>query len=105
VLTLLPDSFPYVSGFKSVNRQCASSLQSVTDIALQIKGGLIDMGIASGAESMTRDYGVCLLRFPFPPCIEAHSPILADSRYPRRHLSLHQELVVARSEGLPRPHG
>lgn len=37
----------------------------MTDIALQIKGGLIEMGIASGAESMTRDYGVspaCLIR-------------------------------------------
>lgn len=53
--------FPISSGFKSVNRQCASSLQSVTDIALSIKGGLIDMGIASGSESMTRDYGVSFI--------------------------------------------
>ncbi|BGP53766.1 hypothetical protein JCM8202_005538 [Rhodotorula sphaerocarpa] len=56
-LAALDAGFPISSGFKSVNRQCASSLQSVTDIALSIKGGLIDMGIASGSESMTRDYG------------------------------------------------
>lgn len=68
--TLSARRFPVVSGFKSVNRQCASSLQSVTDIALQIKGGLIDMGIASGAESMTRDYGVR----PLSPCSTARMP-------------------------------
>jgi acetyl-CoA acetyltransferase len=60
---LLFRSFPIVSGFKSVNRQCASSLQATTDIAISIKAGLIDMGIASGSEHMTRDYGVSTFLF------------------------------------------
>ncbi|GAA6047605.1 hypothetical protein JCM3770_001586 [Rhodotorula araucariae] len=69
-LAALDAGFPVVSGFKSVNRQCASSLQSVTDIALQIKGGLIDMGIASGAECMTRDYGTRAIPVGISPYIK-----------------------------------
>ncbi|BGO89457.1 hypothetical protein NBRC10512v2_001415 [Rhodotorula toruloides] len=69
-LASLDAGFPVSSGFKSVNRQCASSLQSVTDIALQIKGGLIDMGIASGAESMTRDYGTRAIPVGISPYIK-----------------------------------
>lgn len=51
-------SFPNVTGFKAVNRQCASSLQALTDIALSIQGGMIDVGVAAGVEHMTRNYGV-----------------------------------------------
>lgn len=47
-----------MTGFKAVNRQCASSLQSVTDIATSIQSGMIDAGIAAGVEHMTKDYGV-----------------------------------------------
>lgn len=47
-----------MTGFKAVNRQCASSLQSVTDIATSIQAGMIDIGVAAGVEHMTRDYGV-----------------------------------------------
>ncbi|KDE03031.1 acetyl-CoA acyltransferase [Microbotryum lychnidis-dioicae p1A1 Lamole] len=56
-LASLDAGFPIVSGFKAVNRQCASSLQSVTDIAQSIQSGMIDMGVAAGVEHMTRDYG------------------------------------------------
>ncbi|GAA5848174.1 hypothetical protein JCM8547_004433 [Rhodosporidiobolus lusitaniae] len=69
-LASLDAGFPNVSGFKSVNRQCASSLQSVTDIAISIKAGLIDMGIASGAESMTRDYGTRAIPVNISPYIK-----------------------------------
>ncbi|BGP13741.1 hypothetical protein JCM10213_006429 [Rhodosporidiobolus nylandii] len=69
-LASLDAGFPNISGFKSVNRQCASSLQAVTDIALQIKGGLIDMGIASGAESMTKDYGTRAIPAGISPYIK-----------------------------------
>lgn len=47
-----------MTGFKAVNRQCASSLQSVTDIAQSIQSGMIDIGVAAGVEHMTRNYGV-----------------------------------------------
>ncbi|GAA5938830.1 hypothetical protein JCM3775_002002 [Rhodotorula graminis] len=82
-LASLDAGFPVVSGFKSVNRQCASSLQSVTDIALQIKGGLIDMGIASGAESMTRDYGTRAIPAGISPYIKkSHSQDAQDCLAP-----------------------
>lgn len=49
-----------MTGFKAVNRQCSSSLQSTTDVAQSIMTGMIDIGIAAGVEHMTRDYGVSL---------------------------------------------
>ncbi|GAA5823241.1 hypothetical protein JCM10212_003601 [Sporobolomyces blumeae] len=69
-LAALDAGFPIVSGFKSVNRQCASSLQAVTDIAISIKAGLIDMGVASGSESMTRDYGTRAIPAGISPYIK-----------------------------------
>lgn len=51
--------YPYSTTFRTVNRVCSSSLQSLTDIAFSIQSGTINMGIAAGAESMTKDYGVC----------------------------------------------
>lgn len=56
-LASLHAGFPVVTGFKAVNRQCASSLQSVTDIAQSIQSGMIDIGIAAGVEHMTKNYG------------------------------------------------
>ncbi|GAA5830157.1 hypothetical protein JCM3766R1_002802 [Sporobolomyces carnicolor] len=72
-LASLDAGFPIVSGFKSVNRQCASSLQATTDIAISIKAGLIDMGIASGSESMTRDYGTRAIPVGISPFIAKSS--------------------------------
>ncbi|GAA5877733.1 hypothetical protein JCM1840_003342 [Sporobolomyces johnsonii] len=69
-LASLDAGFPVQTGFKSVNRQCASSLQSVTDIAISIQSGLIDMGIASGAESMTKDYGTRAIPAGISPYIK-----------------------------------
>ena len=69
------------------------------------------MGIASGAESMTRDYGV-RPSLPARPrgCLEGPRadlarPSPADARHPRRHLALHQEVALAGRAGLPRPDG
>lgn len=53
-------SFPIETCFRTVNRQCSSSLQSLTDIAASIQTRTIDIGIAAGVEHMTRDYGVRL---------------------------------------------
>lgn len=39
--------------FSAVNRQCSSGLQAVANIAANIKGGIIDVGIGGGVESMS----------------------------------------------------
>ncbi|GAB4830189.1 3-ketoacyl-CoA thiolase 1, peroxisomal [Ancistrocladus abbreviatus] len=48
--------FPETVPIRTVSRQCSSSLQAVADIALSIKGGLYDIGVAAGLESMTVNY-------------------------------------------------
>lgn len=45
--------FPVDVPIHAVNRQCSSGLQAVTHIANAIKGGMIDVGIGAGVESMT----------------------------------------------------
>lgn len=49
----IPDTVPIVA----VNRQCASGLMAIGDIANKIKSGEIDCGLALGVESMSKDYG------------------------------------------------
>jgi acetyl-CoA acyltransferase 1 len=49
--------FPVSAAVRSLNRQCASSLQACVDIANAIKAGTIDVGIGAGAESMSLQYG------------------------------------------------
>ncbi|KDN37309.1 thiolase [Tilletiaria anomala UBC 951] len=56
-MAALHAGMPIESAYRSVNRQCASSLQSITDIAHSIKSGEIQCGVAAGVESMTRNYG------------------------------------------------
>ncbi|KAK1248492.1 hypothetical protein MKX08_006712 [Trichoderma sp. CBMAI-0020] len=41
----------------TVNRACASSLQSIALVAAQIRTGVVAAGIGAGMESMTRNYG------------------------------------------------
>ncbi|KAL2835304.1 Thiolase, N-terminal domain-containing protein [Aspergillus pseudoustus] len=48
--------FPNSTTFHTVNRQCSSSLQAITHIAHAIRVGQIEVGLAGGAESMTRNY-------------------------------------------------
>ncbi|KAL1997907.1 hypothetical protein VTN02DRAFT_446 [Thermoascus thermophilus] len=50
----LAAGIPHTAGASSVNRFCSSGLKAVQDIANQIRLGAIDVGIAVGAESMTR---------------------------------------------------
>ena len=45
----LPDSVPA----ETINRYCASGVQSIAHVAYAIQSGQIDIGIAGGAESMT----------------------------------------------------
>ncbi|KAL3478800.1 Thiolase, N-terminal domain-containing protein [Aspergillus californicus] len=48
--------FPNSTTFHTVNRQCSSSLQAITHISHAICVGQIEVGLAGGAESMTRNY-------------------------------------------------
>ncbi|KAL2826781.1 Thiolase, N-terminal domain-containing protein [Aspergillus cavernicola] len=48
--------FPNSTTFHTINRQCSSSLQAITHIAHAIRVGQIEVGLAGGAESMTRNY-------------------------------------------------
>ncbi|KAL6706535.1 hypothetical protein ACN47E_005291 [Coniothyrium glycines] len=47
---------PTTTSFSTVNRACASGLSAITSIANSIAVGQIDVGIAGGMESMTRNY-------------------------------------------------
>jgi len=48
---------PTTTSFSTVNRACASGLSAITSIGNAIAVGQIDIGIAGGMESMTRNYG------------------------------------------------
>ncbi|SCU85708.1 LAFA_0D17260g1_1 [Lachancea sp. 'fantastica'] len=48
---------PYTAPFVAINRQCSSGLIAINDVANKIKVGQIDMGLAMGAESMSKNYG------------------------------------------------
>ncbi|PWN53463.1 putative acetyl-CoA C-acyltransferase precursor [Violaceomyces palustris] len=77
-MAALHAGMPITSAYKTVNRQCASSLQSITDIANSIRNGEIDCGIAAGVESMTRNYGSRAIPVDLSPTLK-QSPSI-DSR-------------------------
>ncbi len=56
-MAALHAGMPIDAAYNTVNRQCASSLQSITNIAHSILSGEIRCGVAAGVESMTRNYG------------------------------------------------
>ncbi|KAK9993205.1 hypothetical protein SO802_022908 [Lithocarpus litseifolius] len=47
--------FPETVPLRTVNRQCSSGLQAVSDVAAYIKAGFYDIGIGAGVESMSID--------------------------------------------------
>lgn len=49
--------FPENTAVKSLNRQCSSGLQACIDIANAIRSGMIEIGVGSGVESMSSQYG------------------------------------------------
>ncbi|KAF2400962.1 3-ketoacyl-CoA thiolase peroxisomal A precursor [Trichodelitschia bisporula] len=53
----LAAGFPADVGVKGLNRQCSSGLQAVVDIANAIRGGMIEVGVGAGVESMSQGYG------------------------------------------------
>lgn len=52
---------PHTTAINTVNRQCSSGLQAISQIALEIASGQIDFGIGAGVESMTAHYGAGVL--------------------------------------------
>lgn len=52
----LASGIPYQCAFMALNRQCSSGLTAVNDIANKIKVGQIDIGLALGVESMSKNY-------------------------------------------------
>ncbi|KAN0061822.1 hypothetical protein ACQY0O_005815 [Thecaphora frezii] len=73
-MAALHAGMPVTSAYKSVNRQCASSLQSITDIANAIRLGEIGCGVAAGVESMTRNYGSRAIPVDLSPTLK-QSPV------------------------------
>ncbi|KUL90642.1 hypothetical protein ZTR_00083 [Talaromyces verruculosus] len=61
----LAAGIPYTAGASSVNRFCSSGLKAVQDVANQIKSGMIDVGLAIGAESMSANGGWIPVPRPF----------------------------------------
>ena len=53
----LAAGFPESTAVRSLNRQCSSGLQACVDIANTINAGMIEIGIGSGVESMSSQYG------------------------------------------------
>ncbi|SMN22311.1 similar to Saccharomyces cerevisiae YIL160C POT1 3-ketoacyl-CoA thiolase with broad chain length specificity [Maudiozyma saulgeensis] len=53
---MLAAGFPYQTSFNAINRQCSSGLTAVNDIANKISSGQIDIGLALGIESMSKNY-------------------------------------------------
>ncbi|ODQ77215.1 hypothetical protein BABINDRAFT_163719 [Babjeviella inositovora NRRL Y-12698] len=54
---MLAAGIPYSAAFLAINRQCSSGLIAVNDIANKILTGQIDVGLAGGVESMSKNYG------------------------------------------------
>jgi acetyl-CoA acyltransferase 1 len=53
----LAAGFPASTAVMGLNRQCSSGLDAVVKIANAIKGGMIEVGIGAGVESMSQQYG------------------------------------------------
>lgn len=53
---MLAAGLPYQIPFVAINRQCSSGLTAVNDVANKIRVGQIDVGLACGVESMSKNY-------------------------------------------------
>lgn len=92
-LAALHAGMPVEAAYNTVNRQCASSLQSITNIANSIKLGEITCGVAAGVESMTRDWGTKAIPVRLSPAM-AESPS-QDARDCLMSMGLTSENVAA----------
>lgn len=77
--------FPETTALKSLNRQCSSGLQAISDIANAIRSGMIEIGIGSGVESMSSQYGPGAVT-EFSELLESH-PEAKNCKVPMGALS------------------
>lgn len=77
-MSLNAAGFPNSTTFHTMNRQCSSSLQALTHIAHSILVGQIDVGLAGGTESMTRNYGTRGIPVDVSPALR--EPPVKDAR-------------------------
>lgn len=73
-MSLNAAGFPNSTTFHTMNRQCSSSLQALTHVAHSILVGQIDVGLAGGTESMTRNYGTRGIPVDVSPALK-ESPV------------------------------
>jgi len=102
----LAAGFPESTAVKSTNRQCSSGLQACVDIANAIKTGMIDVGIGSGVESMSLQYGPGAVT-EFSELLDSHPEaknckvpmgVLSEQMAKDRHISRDvQDAFAARS--------
>ncbi|MCJ1396164.1 3-ketoacyl-CoA thiolase with broad chain length specificity [Xylographa bjoerkii] len=102
----LAAGFPESTAVKSTNRQCSSGLQACVDIANAIKTGMIDIGIGSGVESMSLQYGPGAVT-EFSELLDSHPEaknckvpmgVLSEQMAKDRHISRSlQDAFAARS--------
>lgn len=85
---------PTTTSFSTVNRACASGLSAITSIANSIAVGQIDVGIAGGMESMTRNYGTRAIPVELWPEMK-NSPV-KEARECIMNMGLTSENVAAR---------
>lgn len=81
----LAAGFPPSTAVRSTNRQCASGLQAVVDVAHAIRAGMIDIGIGAGVESMSLGYGPSAVS-EFSELLEEHEAA-AECKVPMGVLS------------------
>ncbi|KAJ6547223.1 Thiolase, N-terminal domain-containing protein [Mycena capillaripes] len=60
-MAALHAGIPNTASVNTVNRQCSSGLTAISQIANEIKTGMIDIGIGAGVESMTKGYGAAAM--------------------------------------------
>ncbi|MCJ1414262.1 3-ketoacyl-CoA thiolase with broad chain length specificity [Xylographa parallela] len=102
----LAAGFPESTAVKATNRQCSSGLQACVDIANAIKAGMIDIGIGSGVESMSSQYGPGAVT-EFSELLDSHPEaknckvpmgVLSEQMAKDRHISRDlQDAFAARS--------
>lgn len=85
--------FPESTAVKSLNRQCSSGLQACADIANAIRSGMIEIGVGSGVESMSSQYGPGAVT-EFSELLESH-PEAANCKVPMGNLS--EQMAMDRS--------
>lgn len=85
--------FPDSTAVKSLNRQCSSGLQACVDIANAVRSGMIDIGVGSGVESMSQQYGPGAVT-EFSELLESH-PEAKNCKVPMGVLS--EQMAKARS--------